>query len=339
MKNTLIHQFTSTFVAVLVLAVTGCNQRSVPPTNTEANTVKKVSLRLPWLFNVEAAGIFVAKEKGYYRDAGLDLTVNAGGIGLDPVQLVNGGSDDIGICDGAAVIIGRSKGLPVRAVAAEYQKSPLCYVTLKKSGISTVKDFKGKRIGTQPFQLYLLQTMLAANGMTLNDVQNVPVQFDIRPLIEGQVDAFASFVSDEPIQLALKNIESQTVMAAENGYPFYANVIFSTDKTIKEHPEIIRAFIAATFKGWKDVVADPDAAAKLVVEKYNKELTYEQQKRSVKVISDLLTANLGQNAMGHMTIDRWKQSIETLTKYEQISSPVKAEDLVSMEFQNAVSAK
>src|SRR5262245_18199426 len=77
---------------------------------------EKVSLRLSWLPNVEFAGVLIAKERGFYKDAGIDLTINPGGQGLDPIQLIAGGSDDVGIAEGSQILIGRSKNIPLKAV-------------------------------------------------------------------------------------------------------------------------------------------------------------------------------------------------------------------------------
>lgn len=306
---------------------------------SEPRPLAKVSLRLPWLFNDEAAGIFEAQERGYFRDEGIDLKIDPGGVGLDPAQLVNAGSDEIGICDGAALIIARSRGLPLKGIAAEYQQSPLCYVTLGDSGIKTVKDFKGHKIGTQLFQRYVLETMLAANGMTLTDVTVVPVQFDVRPLTDGQVDAFLSFSTDEPILLGLKGVKTHVILAADNGYPFYANVVFTTDKFLKEKPELLKHFLQAMFRGWREAIVHPDDAAALVVSKYNKDLDMEHQKRGMALIAKIVVGDVGPDRIGIMSRSRWEKSINTLLKYKQIDNAVSPEDVYTTQILDSIYGK
>jgi NitT/TauT family transport system substrate-binding protein len=123
-----------------------------------------VSVRLKWLAQAQFAGFYVAKAKGFYDQAGLDLTINPGGPNLNVETLVASGNDTFGLAGGTeTVLLAREKGLPLVCIGVTVQKTPFTYVAYKDSGITKVKDFAGKKVatwftGTQ----YTLYSMLAS---------------------------------------------------------------------------------------------------------------------------------------------------------------------------------
>lgn len=317
---------TAMILAAIIVGLS-CGARPEPPAR-----LNPMSLRLAWIANVEFAGILLAKEKGFYTDAGIDLTLHPGGVGLDPVQLVAAGSDDIGVAEGSQLIIARAKGIPVKTMFAQFQRSPMCYITLSDSGITSVKQFRGRRLGTQPSFIFVLETMLAHNGMTLQDVKMTPVQFDVRPLAQGHVDAFLSFVTNEPILLDLKGIKTNVILASDNGYQFYSDCLFVKERYVREHSELLRRFVQATMKGWKSALERPDEAAKLVLDKYSKELQLEHQMRELKLLGHMMTEGVGKEGIGTMKMDVWANGIEILLRYKQIERKVTAEEMFTNEF-------
>ncbi|MEO6391013.1 MAG: ABC transporter substrate-binding protein [Pyrinomonadaceae bacterium] len=311
-------------ISLTSLLLVSCNpfRRSAPVNST------KVVLRLPWVFNIESAGILVAKEKGLYANKGIDLQIQPGGIGLNPAQLVGGGNEDIGIIDGAGFVIARSKGLPIKAVAAEYQKSPFCYITLSESGIVSVDQFRGKRIGTQNISIYVLEAALANKGMVLNDVKMVPVQFDATPLVTKQVDAYLGFITDQPISLQLQGVKTNVIPLSDNGYSLYGNVIFAKESTLNSSPTLIKDFLDATFEGWRLAFQDIPGTAAMIKEKYNSELNVDQQRLGLERIKDIMIGSDGLAQLGQMDKDRWATGTDLLLRYKQIENPILADDIV-----------
>jgi len=313
------------FLTVIILFSNGCSE-------TEKKTeLTKVSVRLPWLFNNEAAGLFISKEKGFFQDENLDVTIEAGGVGIDPTQLVGAGSNMIGIADGAAVLRARSRGIPIKAFAVEFQDSPLCYLALEKSGIKTVKDFSKRKIGTQLFQVYVLEVMLSQNQMSLEDVTVSPIQFDVRPLIDEQVDTFLSFETDEPIFLEMKGHKVNLIRARENGYHFYSNAIFATEETIRNNQDILKRFMRAVLKGWRYAFEHKEETIDTIITKYNKELDKEQQKKGLEIIETIMLGKVGIENLGSMDADYWQQGITILKKYNQIDNEFKPGDVFTNE--------
>src|SRR5579864_5108539 len=170
-------------------------------THSRAAGMTTVTFYLNWITNVEFSVLRVAQQKGWWAQAGLAMNVKPYDFNNDPTVLVGAGKYEFGFQDGASMIIGRAKGIPVKAIWCSMQQSPFAFITMPNSGITTVKQFRGKRIGYQAHQEYVLQAMLAHEGMTLADVKPVVVGFDVTYLVAGKVDAYLAFITNEPIEL------------------------------------------------------------------------------------------------------------------------------------------
>lgn len=293
-----------------------------------------VHVVLMWKANVEFGGLWIAQEKGWFAEQCINLTYTEWGPGVDPVQLVAAGKAQFGFQDGAGVIVGRANArAPIKAVLAETQDPPFALMTLA-DGPKTVEELKGKTIGYQAHELYLVEAMLAYAGLTVADVQLVPVEFDPSPLLNGQVDAFLAYVTNEPIALKLeKGIETNVIRAADYGYRFYGDVLFTTDDLIARNPELVRRFVTTARRGWIYALQNPDETAELVVQKYCPSCSLEHQKAEMRAFIPLATGKDGSfEVVGTMTEEQWQAGIDLLLKYKQIDEAPAAADLFTTEF-------
>jgi ABC-type nitrate/sulfonate/bicarbonate transport system substrate-binding protein len=300
---------------------------------SHAAPLTTVSFALNWLTNVEFASIWVAQEKGWWAQAGLQINVRGYDFNNDPVVLVGAGKYEFGFQDGASIIIARAQGkIPLTAIYAETQKSPFAFITMPNSGIKTVQDFRGKRIGYQAHQLYVLESMLNAVGMTLKDVQPVVVQFDPTVLIAGKVDAYLAFITNEPIALAeAKNpIKVNIIPASQYGYDFYSDVLFTTDSLIKSNPSLVKKVVSIIDKGWQYAIAHPAETANIVVPKLDKSDTVRQQTEEMKALGSL--SSLKGVPLGGMTAARWQNGINLLLKYKQIPAAIPVSSVFTTQF-------
>ncbi|HEV2122146.1 MAG TPA: ABC transporter substrate-binding protein, partial [Chloroflexota bacterium] len=140
-------------LAALGLVTCGTGTQGAAPAAQSTKTqptvrpVENLSLRLSWIKNVEFAGFFVAQDKGYYKDEGINLTINPTAQNLPEIQAIATKADLIGLSGSTSLLKARGQGIPVKAFGALFQKGPGCFIWLEKSGIKGVKDFKGKRLG------------------------------------------------------------------------------------------------------------------------------------------------------------------------------------------------
>lgn len=319
-------------LAIVALVIIGVVVSPQPRARTLAASPANVTIALNWIKNVEFGGLWIAQEKGWWANAGIQVSTRGYDFTNDPVLLVGAGKYMFGFQDGASVIIARSHGIPVKALYASGQQSPFAFITLPKSGIKTVKDFRGKRIGYQAHELYVLQAMLNQEGMTLNDVKPVVVQFDPTVLVAGKVDAYLAYITNEPIELALKyHLKVNIVKASDYGYDFYNDVLFTTDSMIKNHPDLVRSVVQVMDRGWRYAIAHPAEVAHYVVPKLDNQDSVTQQTLEMQQLAPMASA--AGAPVGSMTAARWHNGINLLLKYKQIPSSMPTSSVFTDQFQ------
>jgi len=307
--------------------------RAVPTHAARTAAPTSVSIALNWIKNVEFGGIWAAQKYGWWQQAGLNVTTRAYDYSTDPTVLVGAGKYTFGFQDAASLIIARANGnVPVRAVWASLQKSAFAFITMPNSHITSVRDFKGKRIGYQVHQLYVLQTMLNSVGLNLSDVKLVPVQFDPNVLVVGRVDAYLAFITNEPIALSQVNhIKVNIIPASTYGYTFYGDVLFTTDAVIRSNPALVRKVVAVMDRGWRYALAHPDEMAHTVVPAYdNTGDTVAQQAAEMRALGPLSVAS--GEPIGSMGAARWQSGISLLLKYKQIHASIPADSVFTTQF-------
>jgi len=259
--------------AVLTLAACGSDDgdddEAPDSGSSESAGLGDITVQLSWIKNAEFAGEFIADDSGYYADAGLgSVELLAGPVGTE--ELVATGKADFGLSNaistGAAIA---NSGFPLKIVGTTFQKNPFSILSLADGGnIATPEDLIGKTIGVQDPNLSLFMALLAANDIDPDDVNIVPNGFDIAPLEDGQIDGLVAYVTNESLLVAGHGFDTVDLTFADNGLPFVAESVIATTDTIENRPDVVKAFLEAEIKGWTDACADPEAGAKLAVEKY-----------------------------------------------------------------------
>lgn len=265
--------------AALTLAACGSDSDEAGSGSGDAD-FGPLTVQLSWVKNAEFAGEFMADSKGYFADAGFSkVTLNAGPGATE--NLVASGKADFGLTNAvtAAQVI-KEEDAPLKIVGTTYQKNPFTILSRKDTGdIATPADLKGKKIGVQAGgNEILFKALLAANDIDEKDVTLVPVEYDPAPLVNKEVDGFVAYLTNESILVASQGIEVTNLPFADNGLPFVAESIIATDQTIEEKPDMVKAFLEAEIKGWKDACADLEEGARLAVEEYGKDLKLEMPK-------------------------------------------------------------
>ena len=237
---------------------------------TSTEDLTPASLQLIWKHQFQFAGYYVAKQKGFYRQAGIDLSIHEYENNEDPVATVLTGERDFAL-GRSTILAQRINGARIVALLATFQNSPLMLLTTEKSGISKPADLQGKRIMMTPDaekQVELL-AMLRQSGITESDFERQDHSFNINDLIEGKTDAMASYLSNEPFQLEEKGI-GYTMMQPENyGFSMYSDLLFTSEALLQEKPELVAAFRQATIKGWRYAFSHIEETADLIIAEYN----------------------------------------------------------------------
>ncbi|RXJ79522.1 GGDEF domain-containing protein [Arcobacter sp. F2176] len=235
-----------------------------------ADEYKKVTLQLNWLNQFQFAGYYVAKEKGFYKDVGLDVDIKEYTFNTDLVNSIKTKKADFAI-GRSSLLIEKAKGEDVVALGAIFQESPLMLLVRKDSHIVSVRDLKDKKIMITPdaaFSASLL-AMLSANGLNKNDFTIQRHSFKLDDLISRNTDAMASYLSNEPINLDEKEIKYKIFKPKDYGFDFYSDILFTSNSFIINNPKITKDFYEASIKGWKYAFEHKAETAEIIYKKYN----------------------------------------------------------------------
>jgi NitT/TauT family transport system substrate-binding protein len=235
----------------------------------QAAELTKASLRLKWLPQTQFAGFYVAQAKGYYRDEGIDLTINPGGPNLLTENLVASGTDTFGLSGGTdSVFAARAKKLPIICIGVAHQLTPFVFVSKKDGPVKTLEDFRGRNVTTWfTGSNYVLLGMLADKNIAQKDVKIQPQQVSVTPFVDGDVDVVTATWYNELDTLKTRmGAENLRLFVAEDyGITFPRDTLITSEKVAKENPELVKAFLRATLRGWKDAIKDPKNAVDTVM--------------------------------------------------------------------------
>ena len=229
----------------------------------------KISVALDWFPWSNHAGLYVARERGYFADEGLEVDIFTPGDPSTVLQTVAAGRDDFGINYQTGVLIAREQGVPVVSIMALVQHPLNSVMALESSGISSPADLVGKTIGWPgiPDNEPLLDTMLKSEGFSLDDVELVNVGFDLVPaLISKKVDAIVgAYWVHESISAVNQGFPVNIMRMEHYGVPdFYELVIVASEEKIAQDPDLVQRFVRAVSRGYQDAIDDPQGAVQLL---------------------------------------------------------------------------
>jgi putative hydroxymethylpyrimidine transport system substrate-binding protein len=248
-------------VAALSLGLASCGEKS------EGGSPKSepFTLTLDFYPNADHAGIYMAQKLGYFKEAGLDVTIQTPSDPAAPIKQVAAGRTDLAISYEPEVILAHEQGLDVKAVGALVDTPLTSMIWLKSSNIGGVADLRGKTIATAgiPYQAAYLKTILARAGLSTSDVTTVNVGYGLLPaIIGGRAQAMlGGFLNVEGVDLRLRGKEPVVIPVDKLGVPTYNELVFvAQGQRLEEDAQPVRLFLAALARGTTAAAADPQAA-------------------------------------------------------------------------------
>ena len=243
--------------------VTACSGRAGTEPGNEA--LVHVKLPLGYIPNIQFAPLYVSIEKGYFREAGIEIEFDYS-FETDAVALVGADELQFAVVSGEQVLLARAQGLPVVYVAAWYRQYPVAVVAKAGEGITSPADLVGKRIGLPGLYgaNYIgLEALLFSAGLSDADVTLDSIGYNqVEALATDQVQAVSVYAANEPVQLRAQGYEVNEIRVADY-VQLASNGLITNEKTLVENPELVRAMVAAFLQGLADTVADPDEAYEL----------------------------------------------------------------------------
>jgi polar amino acid transport system substrate-binding protein len=234
-----------------------------------AETLQAVSLQLKWKHDFQFAGFYIAKQKGFYRDAGLDVEIREVQANTDVVAEVLSGRANYGISD-SALVLDRMAGKPVIALAAILQHSPLALMTLKSSAIDHPQKLAGRKVMMfANKKTASLSAMLSGNGVDISEIQLQPHSFKLSDLVDGKVDAYEAYTTNQPFLMQQQGIEYNLLKPQDYGFDFYGDLLFTSEAELTGHSQRTLAFYRASLKGWRYAFEHVEETIRLIQQKYN----------------------------------------------------------------------
>jgi putative hydroxymethylpyrimidine transport system substrate-binding protein len=292
----------------LALGLAACGEKSEDVTGE----AQPFSLALDFYPNPDHAGIYMAQKLGYFRDAGLDVSINTPADPSAPIKQAAAGQADLAISYEPEVLLANEQGLDVVAVAALVNRPLTSMIWLKKSGIKGIGDLRGKTIATAgiPYQDAYLKTILARANLSPDDVKSVNVGFGLLPaLVGGKAQAMLGGYSNvEGVDLRMRGKDPVITPVDKLGVPTYDELVLVAKRSrLEEDPESIRLFIAALARGTSAAVQNPKAATDAVLEA-NHGLDRKLTAAEVKATLPLLGTPQGsEHPYGYMDPAQWQK--------------------------------
>ncbi len=275
----------------------------------ESGSLDKVTLQLKWSHAFQFAGYYAAKEKGYYQEAGLDVSIFEAKPGDDPIEAVIEGRVEFGVGT-SSLMIERSKGKPVVALAVIFQHSPYVLLARKEISIQSVHDLVGKRLMIEP-QAEEILAYLCSEGVSLKKVTILEHSFDYMDLVNGKVDAISGYVINQPYYLDRMKFPYESYSPRSAGIDFYGDNLFTSEMELKSHPARVKAFREASLRGWRYAMGHQEEIVDLILSKYSRQngrghLLFEAQQMMLLIHPELIE-------LGYMNPGRWRHIAETYT--------------------------
>lgn len=294
---------------------------------------QSIDLLLDWKMGSFYAPYLLADEEGYYSANGLKVTFTEGQGAETTAKLVGQGRYKIGTSNAAATAIAVDNGVPVVSVAMIEQDAVTAIFSLKKSNITEPSDLMGKTLGVRYYDIshkeYL--AMMKAKGLDPANVKEVSIGWELQPLLTGQVDALYNYAYNMPVVLEQQGQEVNKILVKDNGVKGYGSNIIANKDFARDHSDVVKRFLAASKKGWRDALLDPEKAVATLKKRY--------PETDTKVALATLKAQLvwigspqEANNLFDQTTERWSDVLATYRSFEMIKSNLQSIDVYSNQY-------
>jgi ABC-type nitrate/sulfonate/bicarbonate transport system substrate-binding protein len=328
-----------TVLALLaVLMLSGCGQKSEDTKNvnsTEKNTqLRKVVVMLDWVPNTNHTGLYVAKDKGFYKAQGLDVEIVQPGQGTTADQLVAAGKADFGVSYQEGITQARATGIPLVSIAAVIQHNTSAFASLKQAGINSVKDFEGKRYGGwgSPVEEAVLKAVMAKAGGDYTKLKNITLgNTDFFKSIGRDADLEWIFYGWDGIEAKRRGMDLNliTLKDLDPALDYYTPVIVTNEKHAAEQKELVKKFMQATAQGYQFAISNPVEAGDILL-KNAPELNPELVKTSQEWLSKKYQDDAPK--WGEQKAEVWNRYAKWMFDRKLIPQMIEAEKAFTNEF-------
>lgn len=339
----------STATSVPAAATTAASKSTAATGSTPAASgqMTKVKLQVKWVHQAQFAGYYVAFDKGYYKDMGLDVEILPGGPDIVPSQKVLTGAADIGVDWVGSLLANRDKGQPLVDIGQFYQSSGLVMIAKKSTGIKSIADLKGRKVGVWTggnefeFRAALDKYKLDNSIDNNKDMTVIKQGFEMDAFLNGQLEAAHAMTYNElqvVYEAGLKAEDLNIFNYQAEGVGMLEDHVFVTEDTLKNKKDVLAKFLAASQKGWQDAVKDQNYAVDTVMKRADKATTSRdhQARMMLEVAKLVLPDGLTPDKIGFIDETKFKTTADIALKFNVISKP--AQNAFTNDVMNAATA-
>ncbi len=296
-----------------------------------AEDLELVTLQLKWKHQFQFAGYYAAIEQGYYREAGLEVTLREPAVGEEAAAAVLAGKAEFGIASSDLVVM-VDQGLPVVSLAAILQHSPLVLVAPRRGDISSVHDLAGRRLMLEKHAEELIAYLLFED-ISHDEMDIVPHGFSPQPLIDGEVGAMSAYATDEIFLLEATGFDYQMFSPRSGGIDFYGDTLFTTREQLERYPERTARFRAASLRGWAYALEHAEEIIDLILSRYSQRHSREHLRFEAEQMRKLILPDVVE--LGYQNPGRWRHIAETYHRLGLVREHVPVERMIYAPDQSA----
>ena len=301
-------------------------------TGSHPNALTKVRVRLDWTPGSEHSFLYLATKKGFFAGSGLDLQIEPGEGSTVSAKLVASGDVDFALCSGDSALIARTQGLPLVVLAVFYPRTPTSIYSLREKNIVHPKDLYGKRYGATLASTTYQQFVAFSNlvGLDTAKIKVLPSPGRVEELLNDVVDAQGGYTYLQPVQLETAGHPVNEIRLVDYGMRSYSMSLICSEKTFRTRRDLVKAFTAATMKGFALMLKDPETALGAFADsKLMSDARFERVKLQ-KVIAFLAEDPV--TPLGSQTPQGWKQTQDFLLQQHIIDKQIPLDGFYTNEF-------
>ncbi|WP_321493375.1 ABC transporter substrate-binding protein [uncultured Desulfobacter sp.] len=293
-------------------------------------SAQTLRLQLKWYHQAQFAGCYVAIEKGFYKDLGIEMELTEGGPGESQSQSLADHNADFAISSPEDLLMHRSQGEPITAISAIYQKSAVVFLSRQDSGIVNPSDFKKKVIaaissgGVADFSLQFVALMKNMR-VDLSQIKLVPYDAEYKGFMDGSVDITPAYFTGGLIKLRTWGAKVNIIYPGDYRVRFYSDILMTTDELIETNPDLVQRVVAATLKGWQYAIENIESSIPIIL-KYARIKDAQLQKKMLEAAVPLV--HTGEARIGWMNRKQWSHMHDILLDQKIIAGPIASIDKV-----------
>lgn len=327
-------------ISLCAFIVSACATFSSPPTPPP---LQPITLQLQWVTQAQFAGYYVALDKGWYREEGIDLTIRPGGPDLSPADSVTAGTAEFGTGLLADIIVAIQQGKPLISIGQIQQLNGLLLIAKKSSGIEHPQDFVGKRVGVWLGSWEAqFDALTVKEGLAPEEFELKSQGFSMDSFLDDDLDVASAMIYNEyhvVLESGINPEEVNIIDYADYGLDFPGDVLFTSRQLAEQNPDLVTGVLRASLRGWQYAIDHPEETVNIVL-KYDKSgvQTRAHQLSMMNEITKLVQVT-GVRPLGFTNRDDVRRTIDTLTTYKILDGLVQPEDVYTNEFWDQAQAE